>query len=192
MIRNAIYFTTALIIISAFSCFASGETKSDKMPSVGTFLTADGQFDLEAARQSGYQGSLDMEGFESAIDPATGQPLFHPASPADDPDDIYWDNNTSPSIPGVEDQVQAMAIYNGSIIIAGFLTVAGSVIVSNIASWNGTTWSTLGSGMNKSVYALTVYDNMLIAGGSFTMVGGVQPITSPPGTALPGHRLDRE
>ena len=50
--------------------------------SIQQFLTPDGRFDLEAARRSGYQGPLNLEGFESAIDPATGQPVFRPASPA--------------------------------------------------------------------------------------------------------------
>ena len=85
--------------------------------SIGEFLTPDGPFDLEAARRSGYEGPLDIGGFQSAIDPATGEPAFHPAapaSPADDPDDIYWDNSISPSIPGVNGQVYAATVYNGA------------------------------------------------------------------------------
>ena len=77
---------------------------ADTGPSVSKFLTSDGRFDLEAMRTSGYQGALDMEGFQASIDPITGQPIFQPLGTqelADDPDDIYWDNSISPCFPGV-------------------------------------------------------------------------------------------
>jgi hypothetical protein len=48
----------------------------DSARSLGEFLTPDGRFDLEAVRRSGYQWSLDLMGFESAIDPVTGRPLY--------------------------------------------------------------------------------------------------------------------
>ena len=45
----------------------------------------------------------------------------------------------------------------------------------NIASWNGTTWSALGTGLSYYYdYALTVYNGELIAGGLFTTAGGVR------------------
>lgn len=80
-----------LVSILTLAAFANdlpgGNVKSDlsqpKVPntldsarSLGEFLTPDGRFDLEAARRSGYQGSLDLKGFESALDPSTGQPVF--------------------------------------------------------------------------------------------------------------------
>jgi hypothetical protein len=46
--------------------------------------------------------------------------------------------------------------------------------VRYIAKWNGSAWSMLGTGMNQAgVYALTVYNGELIAGGNFTSAGGV-------------------
>jgi hypothetical protein len=39
---------------------------------IGEFLTPDGRFDLEAARRTGFQGSLNVNGFESGSDAATG------------------------------------------------------------------------------------------------------------------------
>jgi hypothetical protein len=38
------------------------------------------------------------------------------------------------------------------------------VIVNYIASWDGSIWSPLGSGMSSGVNALTVYDGNLIGG----------------------------
>ena len=76
-----------------FETNAPEDTNKASGRNVREFLTPDGRFDLEAARRSGYQGPLDMKGFESAFDTSSGQPVFRPASPAsptDNPDDIYW------------------------------------------------------------------------------------------------------
>ncbi|MBU3728159.1 MAG: hypothetical protein FGM37_02775 [Phycisphaerales bacterium] len=72
-------------------------------------------------------------------------------------------------------------------LIAGgtFSTADSSVIVSNIAEWDGTAWSRLGTvgdpGMNAQVWALTSFDPdgdggvpaTMVAGGDFTSAGGV-------------------
>jgi len=48
---------------------------------------------------------------------------------------------------------------------------------NNIARWNGTAWSPLGTGMNNWVLALAVLPNGdLVAGGRFTTAGGVSAI----------------
>ncbi len=50
---------------------------------------------------------------------------------------------------------------------------AGGVPVNNIAKWDGSTWSGLGSGMSDGVLALAVIGTNLYAGGQFTSAGGV-------------------
>ena len=61
------------------------------------------------------------------------------------------------------------ALYAG-----GYFTHAENVLASNIAKWDGTTWSSLGSGTNGGVGALAVFDDgsgagpALYVGGSFT------------------------
>src|SRR6185369_13961633 len=59
----------------------------------------------------------------------------------------------------------------------GEFGVAGGVTVNFIAKWNGSTWSSLGTGMNGPVYALAVHDDgggpALYAGGAFAVAGGV-------------------
>jgi hypothetical protein len=45
-------------------------------------------------------------------------------------------------------------------------------LANRIAKWNGTTWSSLGSGMNNVVNAVAVLGNDVYAGGWFTMAGG--------------------
>ena len=50
---------------------------------------------------------------------------------------------------------------------------AGGVIVNNIAKWNGSSWSALGSGVNGNVNAIVVSGSDVYAGGWFTTAGGV-------------------
>jgi hypothetical protein len=64
----------------------------------------------------------------------------------------------------------------GNLYIGGEFTVAGNVIAINIAQWNGTNWSALGSGMGGDyhiVEALAVSGSTLYAGGEFTTAGGI-------------------
>ena len=52
---------------------------------------------------------------------------------------------------GMNGTVFALDNYGGNLIAAGAFTNAGGVSVNNIAQWNGTSWSALGSGMNNSI-----------------------------------------
>jgi trimeric autotransporter adhesin len=63
------------------------------------------------------------------------------------------------------------ALYAG-----GTFTTAGGTSASNIARWDGSSWSALSTGTNGPVRALAVHDDgsgdALFAGGSFTTAGG--------------------
>ena len=62
----------------------------------------------------------------------------------------------------------------GDLIAGGMFTIAGTASVSNLARWNGTTWSPMGSGVNASVRSLTVFQNGdVAAGGAFSTAGGI-------------------
>src|SRR5262245_47607892 len=80
-------------------------------------------------------------------------------------------------LPGVDGDVNATVVYDDgsgpALYVGGSFTIAGDVWASNIAKWNGTSWSALGSGTNGDVFALTVYNGNLIAGGGFSTAGGV-------------------
>src|SRR6266852_4954675 len=101
-------------------------------------------------------------------------------------DGIQWSALGSGVI-GQFPYVSALTVFDdgsGSALYAGgqFIT-AGGVLVNNIAKWDGTQWSALGSGLGVEgcdscghVLALTVFDDgsgpALYAGGGFTRAGG--------------------
>jgi hypothetical protein len=68
--------------------------------------------------------------------------------------------------------VYSLCVYRGNLYAGGVFDTAGSVITSNIAMWNGTTWSSVG-GANGAVYALTSNNGELFAGGGIFRIGSV-------------------
>jgi len=149
---------------------AEGQTfaqDSLKGRSVEDFLTPDGRFDLKAIRASGYQGPLDLKGFDIRMEPHSGEPILSQYANAriySHPDDTFWTDRFS-CLPGLDGYCFALCVYDGKLIAGGHFKVAGCTFTTNIASWDGSSWSPLGSGMNDFVEALAVYDNKLIAGG---------------------------
>jgi trimeric autotransporter adhesin len=71
---------------------------------------------------------------------------------------------------GINPYVYALAVSGSDLYVGGVFTNAGGVTANSIARWNGSSWSALGSGMNRlsSVYALAVSGGDLYAGGDFT------------------------
>ena len=70
------------------------------------------------------------------------------------------------------DTVFAIASDGSNIYIGGKFTAVAGNSANYIAKWDGTTWSTLGTGMNGVVRALTYDSGNLYAGGDFTTAGG--------------------
>lgn len=102
---------------------------------------------------------------------------------------------------GVQPVAYASTLYNGDYVVGGDFLNAGSVVANRIARWNGTTWSTVGTGAptNGTIRALAVYNGDLYAGGTFTIIDGVaanrvarfngtswQPLVSPGNTTVGG------
>ncbi len=53
-------------------------------------------------------------------------------------------------LPGVNGAINAAVVdSDGNLYIGGQFTVAGNVIASNVAEWNGSSWLALGSGMSS-------------------------------------------
>ena len=76
---------------------------------------------------------------------------------------------------GYGPEVFALAVSETNLYAGGWFTIAGGTSAINIAKWNGSAWSALGSGINVSggVHALAVVRTNLYAGGYFTAAGGV-------------------
>jgi hypothetical protein len=170
-------FVAALSLIAAVSAEPPCSAPGNPGPSVRQFMTPDGRIDINAVRTSGYQGPLDLSGVDVRVGPRGGAPTVSASttqSTADDPDDIYWDNSMSPLGPGTHDIVNSLTAFDGKLIASGYFTTVGSDSAFIIASWDGSNWSALESGIGGwSVFALTVYDGKLVVGGYFTMAGGI-------------------
>jgi hypothetical protein len=77
--------------------------------------------------------------------------------------------------------VRALAVFDGgggpALYAGGAFTTAGGLAANRVARWDGSSWSTLGTGMNDRVYGLAALDDgsgmRLYAGGLFTTAGGV-------------------
>ncbi len=97
-----------------------------------------------------------------------------------------WDGSTwreigaTHALSGTNSTINALTVYNGRLIAAGYFTRAGNTTVNSIAQWNGFTWEAMGSGLTNSnanlfddVKALQVFNGELVAGGYFNRAGGV-------------------
>ncbi len=69
--------------------------------------------------------------------------------------------------------ITRLAVFNGSVYASGTFTSAGGVGATNIASWNGFSWSSLGSGV-FSAAVTRLFSNVtnLYVGGNFLYAGG--------------------
>ena len=69
--------------------------------------------------------------------------------------------------------VAALAVVAGQLYMGGSFTEVGGVPGSNfIAKWDGSTWSSLGAGVNGVVRCLVPAGAGLLVGGNFTSAGG--------------------
>lgn len=130
---------------------------------------------------------------------ATGDPLLYvggefttaggaPANNIATWDGSAWSPLVSESVNGVSDAVYALSVFNNGsgggsqLYVAGTFTDESGGPGNNVVRWNGSGWSSLGSGptsgVNFSAYALTVFDSALhppalYVGGVFTLAGGM-------------------
>lgn len=88
------------------------------------------------------------------------------------PTNVYR-NGVSIGTSGGGNLLFAMAVHNGALYVAGSFTSINGVAVNNIAKWNDTIWSPVGSGVGGAnpsdiIYALCSYNNALYVGGNFS------------------------
>ncbi|MCA3006014.1 MAG: hypothetical protein LW650_14250 [Planctomycetaceae bacterium] len=88
---------------------------------------------------------------------------------------VSWSPPGSGMTGGNEPSVTALAVLpNGDLIAGGVFTTAGGVTVNNIARWNGSAWSAMGSGLvDVIVQDIVVMPNGdIIVGGILVPIGG--------------------
>jgi len=98
-----------------------------------------------------------------------------PANSAHAQCDPGWKPGMLPeSILGANGAVHAMIEWTppgqpSMLVIGGEFTRVGNISAHHIAAWDGQKWRAFGEGFNDAVYALTVWNNSLIAGGTFEL-----------------------
>lgn len=88
-----------------------------------------------------------------------------------------WDGNTWHDVgggvtsSGQPATVSSIMVNGNDVYVGGKFDAAGGVSAANVAMWNGSTWSALGSGVNGPVDTMLVANGFLYVGGNFTTVG---------------------
>ncbi len=75
-------------------------------------------------------------------------------------------------LPGIDELVRAVVVYEGDLIAGGEFGTAGNQETGGIARFDGTTWQPLGGRFPGYVYALAVYHGKLYAAGLFRQAVG--------------------
>ncbi|MBN2211737.1 MAG: hypothetical protein JW709_10120 [Sedimentisphaerales bacterium] len=82
--------------------------------------------------------------------------------------------------PDDDAEVNALAVFNGDLIVGGVFETAGGVTVNNITRFDGTNWYSMVGGISGNwykVYALLLYQGDLIAGGLYQESAGALPMS---------------
>lgn len=88
---------------------------------------------------------------------------------------LSYSQSWSPLISGVDaGGVNALCVdtTHTLLYVGGAFQNASGTTAYYIASWNGSSWFSVGGGMNFQILALEIYNGELYAGGSFNFAGG--------------------
>ena len=82
-----------------------------------------------------------------------------------------WDNQfIASSAP--DDNVFAIALAANNIFIGGAFHNAAGITANHVAKFDGTTWTTMGAGVNGDIFAIIQYNLGIVVGGNFSLAGG--------------------
>jgi hypothetical protein len=86
-------------------------------------------------------------------------------------DGAQW-NSVNGGFSGVG-SVRAFAVYQGKLIVGGYLSTSFGDPGNGVVAWDGTNWSQLGSGVAGEIRCMAVFNNELWVGGGFLSAGNV-------------------
>jgi trimeric autotransporter adhesin len=69
---------------------------------------------------------------------------------------------------GFNRAIQSMAVHNSELYVSGQFTRVNGQAITNLAKWNGSSWSAVASTLNSGVSAIAVHNDQLIIAGGFT------------------------
>ena len=135
-------------------------------PSLSDALNPDGTL------KPGITGSFNARTFRMRTAP-DGRPMFRLAGTVGAGDE-RWQAGFSISN-GADGPVYSVVQSGTNLFIDGAFTAVGTVLASNVARWNSTIWSALGTGVNGSVSALAIGNS----GNLYAGVDSPKPVECP-------------
>ena len=165
-IASLIIIAFALMIIPGTMVMA----QTENLQSIETILNPDGTINRDAT----ISGSINPDGFTMQYG-ENGEPVFIPAPQKNFAPLMASDNNWDDRfyITEVDSFVTAIASdINGNIYIGGSFKTINGYPMNYIAMWNGSSWSSLGSGMNDRVTSIAINGTDVYVGGWFIEAGG--------------------
>ena len=164
-------FLFFLLVLSLLGRVAqAGLPAAGATPSLGEALNPDGTL------RAGASGSFDAREFTMQT-AADGRPMFRPSGAKGAGDYRWADGLNLPD--GANGPVYTVVCAGTATYFGGSFSAVGNAAAKNIAKWDGTAWSALGTGIGNGVSydvvnALAVSGNgELYAGGTFSQAGGI-------------------
>jgi len=104
-----------------------------------------------------YKGRLIAAG--QFIDASRTRPLYE------------WNGTEWAAMEGITGFATAICVAKGKLFIAGGLAIGPEGVGARVATWDGVSWTALGSGVNDEVTAILEHDAALYVGGYFSTAG---------------------
>ena len=101
----------------------------------------------------GVAGSFDARAFRMGTAP-DGRPVFRPAGALGAGDERWANGFGLPN--GTNGTVFTVVRAGNDLYIGGIFSIAGGVMVNNVAKWNGAAWSPLGAGLGTGGFSTSM------------------------------------
>ncbi len=129
---------------------------------LGSFTTAGADDFIGLRDREGIAAIEISDGGQYMVDDLTFSPRFA--------DDKLWSPFSAAQ--GLSSFVRELEVYEDQLFVGGAFASAGGVAgTARLASWNGGSWSGLGTQPDNTVWAMTVWDGKLVVGGEFSNLG---------------------